>query len=123
MGANYSVTAIVKGDVAPGYESVRDLFKSNIESGKERNAQLCVYVDGERVVDLWGSAEADPKYNADSLQCVFSSSKAVSSIAIAQLVDRGFLNYNNPFANYWPEFGAELKDTITVAQMLKHEGL
>jgi len=122
MGANYSVTAIVKGDVAPGYESVRDLFKSNIESGKERNAQLCVYVDGERVVDLWGSAEADPKYNADSLQCVFSSSKAVSSIAVAQLVDRGFLNYNNPIANYWPEFGAELKDAITVAQMLKHEG-
>ena len=71
-----SEAAFVKGSVSPGYESVRNMFKENIERGKERNAQLCVYVDGECVVDLWGSAVGDTNYNGDSLQSVFSSSKA-----------------------------------------------
>ena len=29
---------------------------------------------GEKVVDLYGSAEGDAGYNADSLQCVYRSS-------------------------------------------------
>ena len=37
-------------------------------------------------------------------------------------MERGLLNYSNPIANYWPEFAAQLKGSITVAQMLKHEG-
>lgn len=122
MGQSFSQSAVVQGSVAPGYESVGELFRENIRSGKERNAQLCVYVEGECVVDLWGSAEADPGYDGDSLQCVFSSSKAVTAVAVAQLVERGLLNYSNPIANYWPEFGANLKSNITVGQMLKHEG-
>lgn len=120
--AQSSGVAFVEGNVSPGYESVKNMFQENIERGKERNAQLCVYVEGECVVDLWGSSQGDKNYNGDSLQSVFSSSKAVTAIAVAQLVDRGFLNYSNPIANYWPEFGQNLKSSITVAQMLKHEG-
>ena len=122
MGATYSSTAVVGGHVSQGYETVREMFRNNVQTGRERNAQLCVYVEGECVVDLWGSAEGDQHYDGDSLQCIFSSSKAVTAIAVAQLVDRGLLNYNNPVANYWPEFGQDLKSTITVANMLKHEG-
>ena len=40
-------------------------------SGKERDAQLCVYVEGKKVIDLWGSAEGDETYNGDSLQVFF----------------------------------------------------
>ena len=122
MGGSYSTTAVVGGHVSQGYETVREMFRRNVETGQERNAQLCVYVDGECVLDLWGSAEGDPDYHGDSLQCIFSSSKAVTAIAVAQLVDRGFLNYSNPVANYWPEFGQNLKANITVRDMLKHEG-
>ena len=28
-------------------------FRKNFEAGRERDAQLCVYVEGRRVVDLW----------------------------------------------------------------------
>ena len=122
MGHSPSKSAFVEGHVEPGFESVKELFQQNILSGKERNAQLCVYVDGQVVVDLWGSNDGDKDYNADSLQCVFSSSKAVTAIAVAQLAERGLLNYDNPIANYWPEFRANLKSNITIGQMLKHEG-
>eukprot|EP00092_Neocalanus_flemingeri_P004302 GFUD01004625.1.p1 GENE.GFUD01004625.1~~GFUD01004625.1.p1 ORF type:complete len:457 (+),score=129.58 GFUD01004625.1:76-1446(+) len=122
MGASHSTTAVVEGHVAKGYESVQEMFKNNVETGRERDAQLCVYVDGEKVVDLWGSAEGDPSYTADSLQCIFSSSKAVTAIAVAQLAQRGLLNCANPVANYWPEFAQNLKAEITIADMLRHEG-
>ena len=83
MGGSYSSTAVVGGHVSQGYETVREMFRRNVETGRERNAQLCVFVDGECVLDLWGSAEGDPDYTGDSLQCVFSTSKAVTAIAVA----------------------------------------
>jgi len=122
MGASHSSTAVITGHVAAGYESVEEMFKKNVETGRERDAQLCIYVEGERVVDLCGSAEGSTSYTADSLQCIFSSSKAVTAIAVAQLAQRGLINYDNPVANYWPEFGQNLKAEITVADMLRHEG-
>ena len=42
--------------------------------GKERNVQLCVYVDGKCVVDLYGTAIGDTSYNADTIQVIFKRS-------------------------------------------------
>ena len=122
MGASHSSTAIVQGAVSPGYEAVREMFKKNVETGRERDAQLCIYVGGEVVVDLWGSAEGDTSYTADSLQCIFSSSKAVTAIAVAQAAEKGLLQYAQPVASYWPEFAQGLKADTTIADMLRHEG-
>ena len=57
-------------------------------SGAEGCAQLCVYVDDERVVDLY-SNPGDKDYDADTVQNVFSSSKPLTSIVAATLVDKG----------------------------------
>ena len=73
----------VRGSVAPGYEAVREAFESNFASGWERDAQLCVYHRGARVVDLWGSsaepgfsmAPAGGAYDAETLQIIYSSTK------------------------------------------------
>ena len=63
-----------------------------MSSGADVNAQLCVYVKDELVVDLWGSAapsySPDPNYGPDSLQTVFSSTKSLAAICIACLVDK-----------------------------------
>ena len=39
-----------------------------LQKGKEDNVQLCVYVDGKCVVDLYGTAIGDTDYNADTIQ-------------------------------------------------------
>ena len=41
----------------------RDMFTANFKGGREREAQLCVYVGERRVVDLWGSATGDKACN------------------------------------------------------------
>ena len=68
------------------------------------DSQLCVYVGGERAVDLWGSrgSNRDANYGADSLQNIFSSGKSVAAICMACLVDRGLLDFNERVSKYWP---------------------
>ena len=123
MGAGQSSRgeAVVGGRVAAGYESVREMFAANLRAGREEEAQLCVYVGEECVVDLWGSASGDISYTGDSLQCVFSSSKAVTAVAVAQLVERHHLSYTARVADYWPEFAAHGKAGLLVADLLRHE--
>ena len=61
---------IVKGHVSNGYEGVRELYERDFARGSDVDSQLCVYVKGERVVDLWGShgPKRDPNYGPDSMQ-------------------------------------------------------
>jgi hypothetical protein len=87
----------------------------------ERQAQLCVYHRGERVVDLWADKIGDSNYSADSIANVFSSSKSLEAIAVAYLVDRGQISYDAKVTEYWPEFGANGKEGITVADVMRHE--
>ena len=51
-----------------------------------------------QVVDLYGSSSDTRnkgKYNGDSLQVVYSSSKSLTAIAIASLVDKKLLRYED----------------------------
>jgi CubicO group peptidase (beta-lactamase class C family) len=41
---------------------------------------------------------------------------------MAVLVGRGLLDYAAPVASYWPEFAANGKGALTVADVLRHEG-
>jgi CubicO group peptidase (beta-lactamase class C family) len=41
-------------------------------------------------------------YASDAIQNIFSSTKAITSIVIAILVDRGHLRYDMPICEIWP---------------------
>lgn len=112
---------IIEGTVAPGFEAVKQLYEHNMDKLAERNTQLCVYLDGECVVDLWGSAIDDPEFSGDSLANVFSSGKSLEAITLAMLVDRGLLDYDANITDYWPEFGGNGKRDTTIADLMRHE--
>ena len=111
----------IRGKVEPGFESVRQLFEQQMRTMAERNAQLCAYYKGEKVVDLWATAIGDGAFDADSLVNVFSSGKSLEAIAIASLVSKGLMRYDATITEYWPEFGANGKDGLTVADLMRHE--
>ena len=111
----------VQGSVAPGFESVKQRFEQQTNTLAEDNAQLCVYHRGQKVVDLWASATADDRFDADSLVNIFSSGKSLESIAIAALVSKGLIDYDTPIVQYWPEFGGQGKEDVTIADVLRHE--
>lgn len=110
----------ISGEVNPAFEPVRQLFQQSLNDSRDKNAQLCIYVGDERVVDLWASAGADD-FSADSLVNVFSSGKSLESILMAMLVDQGLLDFTAPVSTYWPEFVGGGKEKLTVADVMRHE--
>jgi CubicO group peptidase (beta-lactamase class C family) len=56
----------------------------------------------------------------DTIFDMASVSKLFTSIAVMQLVESGEVDIDEPVATYLPEFGANGKASITVAQLLTH---
>jgi len=57
----------------------------------------------------------------DTLAPSFSSTKALASTLIHVLRDRGLLEYDDPVAKHWPEFGANGKGGITLRHVLAYQ--
>lgn len=112
-----------EGDVAPGFERVRDAFEANFERNGDVGAAVCVYHHGRKVVDLWGGL-ADPAtgrpWAPDTLQLVYSATKAATATCAHLLAQRGELDLDQPAARYWQEFAAEGKADIPVRWLLSH---
>ncbi|OWF35081.1 beta-lactamase domain-containing protein 2-like [Mizuhopecten yessoensis] len=109
--------AHVDGFVRDGFEKVRDAFRASLEDGSDIGSSVAVYYEGELVVNLWGGwieKEAGLKWREDTMPCVYSSTKSPSALVIAHLVDRGLLDYNEKISKYWPEFGQNGKEDITL---------
>lgn len=52
---------------------------------------------------------------------VFSTTKGVASMALGVAHSRGLINYDMPVTTYWPEFGENGKEAVTVRQLLSHQ--
>lgn len=111
----------IEGTVAPGFESVKRLYEHNMHTLAEESTQLCVYYAGEKVVDLWATVTDQADFSPDSLVNIFSSGKSFEAIAIASLVGKGLIQYSARIADYWPEFAANGKGELTVAELMRHE--
>ncbi|HCA84150.1 MAG TPA: esterase [Streptomyces sp.] len=114
----------IEGEVAPGFESVREAFAANFARHGDIGAAVCAYRDGQPVVDLWGGI-ADPDtgrpWVRDTLQLVYSATKGATATAAHLLAQRGALDLDAPVAKYWPEFGANGKADIPVRWLLSHQ--
>ncbi|CAD5213634.1 unnamed protein product [Bursaphelenchus xylophilus] len=124
VGSSTTETIHVDGEVDKDFEHVRDVFRSNFFKDWEPcGAALAVFYKGKLVVDLWGGyadKEAERKWSKDTLNVTFSSTKAVSALCIAKLVDEGRLDYNDTVTKYWPKFGKNGKEDITVQSVISH---
>jgi CubicO group peptidase (beta-lactamase class C family) len=116
--------ALVRGDVDEGYGPVADAFRRNFVERGEIGAACAVYRDGHKVVDLWGGyrdgATRTP-WREDTVVVMYSTTKGVSSLALALAHSRGLLDFDQRVAAYWPEFGVRGKQDITVRQLLSHQ--
>lgn len=66
----------ITGDFHPAYYVVRQLFQQHFENGLEKAAQLVVYSNGKKVVDLVGGNRVDNiPMKQDDLAVIFSSTK------------------------------------------------
>ena len=114
----------VEGHVRAGFEPVRDAFEENFEQRHELGGACCVYHRGEKVVDLWGGVrnrDTGEPWERDTMVVVYSATKGLSAMTMALAHSRGWLDYDERVATYWPEFAQQGKDAITVRQLLAHQ--
>ncbi len=114
----------IDGFVATEFEPVLDAFTENFDTRGEVGAAVCVYFDGRPVVDLWGGL-ADPtngvRWSEDTLVLVYSATKGVTATCANLLVQRDLLDPDATVSSIWPEFAANGKRDITVAQVMSHQ--
>jgi CubicO group peptidase (beta-lactamase class C family) len=113
---------MVEGDVAPGFERVRERFAEELALGG--GAAVAVYLEGRPVVDLWGGVAdraTGRQWERDTLAVAFSCTKGVLALMVLHLAEQGHLELDAPVARYWPEFGQAGKSGITVRQLLNHQ--
>src|SRR4029434_5520182 len=114
----------VEGYVSRGLEPVREAFADNFARRGELGGACCAYYRGENVVDLWGgirNKETGEPWERDTMVLVWSASKGLSAMPLAVAHSRGWLDYEERVATYWPEFAQQGKEKITVRQLLAHQ--
>lgn len=114
----------VNGTVDARFGPVAAAFLEGFDAGRDVGAAMAVMLDGALVVDLW-HGHTDRKrqspWREDTLVCMFSVTKAMTSVCLLQAVDQGLIELDAPVARYWPEFAAHEKHAITVRHLLSHQ--
>lgn len=111
------------GTCHPCFQPVHAKLQKCLDEGLSLGASCCLIVDGEVLVDVYGGHMDEKKarpWKEDTLNCVWSVTKAWAGICVLKLVDQGHLNLNAPIADYWPEFAQNGKEKVTVERALNH---
>lgn len=107
---------VASGYASEQFEAVADVFARAIAYQGGGGAALTVYHRGEKVIDLVGGSYAD-----DSVQILYSVTKALTAVAAARAQEQGRLDIDQPLASFWPAFQKrpELRP-ITTRWVLSH---
>lgn len=115
---------MTEGWTATGFEDVAEAFERNFADRGELGAAFAAYRHGELVVDVWGGLadrETGRLWDRDTIQLMFSGTKGLAAACVLLLVQRGQVSLDDPLSRYWPEFAAEGKDAVTIAEVLSHQ--
>ncbi len=107
------------------FAPIAEITKKAIQAGKIPGAVILIGHQGKIVYRrAFGSQALKPKklpMTTDAIFDLASLTKVIAtSTAIAQLVENEKLDLEDPVVKYWPEFGSNGKEEITVRDLLTH---
>ena len=114
----------IHGECDPQFSKVRETFEKLYQEDREIGSCFAVYKDGNPLVDLWGGFQDKDKtkpWQKDNLVTVYSTTKGVAAFCIALAMEKGLLKYEEKVSTYWPEFGSNGKENITVGMLMSHQ--
>ena len=119
----YKSSVQIYGKCHDDFQEVVELFVQNFDIYSEIGSSLCVVVDGEIIVDIWGGHTTEQRteqWNEETLSVAFSSTKAALALCIHLLIDREEIHTEDKVVKYWPEYGKNGKEETTVGMILNH---
>ena len=86
-------------------------------------SQLYLSRHGKPLADFaMGWSRENVAMTRDTMMIWFSSTKAVTAVAVAQQWERGKFELDDAVAKYIPEFGNRGKEAVTIRHVLTHRG-
>lgn len=112
----------IRGAYEPRFEPVARLVRKQI-AHYGGGAAAAVFLEGEPVVDIWAGASRHDgsTWNRDTMSICYSGTKGITATLVHMLATEGAIDYEEPVSSYWPEFGCNGKERITVRQLLSHQ--
>lgn len=113
----------VEGFVADGFEKIEESFREIISQAPDSGAAVSIWREGRNVVNLWGGlADRDAKtpWGEDTKAVVFSSTKGLMALALAQLFQSQKINYGDLVTKFWPEYKSSGKEMTTIGDLVSH---
>jgi CubicO group peptidase (beta-lactamase class C family) len=96
-------------------KKLTDRVRREVDDGLLPSCQVALGYENEILAtETFGDARPGDRY------CIFSATKPFVASAAWTLVDEGSLRVEEPVVAYFPEFGANGKDRITVEQVMLH---
>ena len=116
-------TPSIEGSWEERFEPLRDALAENFRSRGELGAAVSVTIAGTPVAEMWAGWMDEQRtrpWERDTLVAVFSVGKAMATLCVLLLVERGEVAFDDPVARYWPEFAAAGKGAVTLRTVLAH---
>ena len=111
----------IGGFADAGYGAVADAFTRAFDGRDGMGAALSIHVDGRNVVDLWGGqATAVASWEESTASVIFSCTKGLLAILVAQCVEQGRIDFDDLVADHWPEYARHGKEGTRVRHLLAH---
>ena len=113
----------IEGFCDERFAAVRDALAGNFREHDELGAAVAITIEGRPVVNIWAGwmdAQRTRAWQRDTLVDVFSMGKAMATLCVLMLAERGQLDLEAPVARYWPEFAAAGKGDVTLRMLLSH---
>ena len=105
---------------------LEQMILKHIEEGRYPGAQFALARHGKLAAfRSYGHARTEPApipTGPDTLFLLFSNTKVLVSSAVWLLVEDGIISLSDPVAEYMPAFAANGKESVTVQQVMTHQG-
>lgn len=98
-------------------------FARNFESGIEVGAAVSIWQDEKEEVSLhqgWRDVGRQVPWTDDTMVLVWSATKGLASACVLRALDEARLDLDTLVSSFWPDFGRNGKDELTVADVLSH---
>jgi CubicO group peptidase (beta-lactamase class C family) len=103
--------------------TVSDIFNEQLSSGRDLGASLSVWKDGREILSLAGGFRDRQKtlpWTESSPVLFWSATKGLAAACLLRVCqDRG-IALSRRVAEFWPEFAAAGKGSVTLAELLSH---
>ncbi len=113
----------LSGFCDPRFSKIKDILEGSLATGFDTGASVAIEHEGKMVVNLSGGykdLDKNEPWTEDTILNVFSTTKAVTAICIAKLIDQGKLDISKNVSEYWPEYACNGKENTKVSDFMCH---